>query len=178
MRFRKPHVHRHQACFRTEPEQREQKGDRSPCRIELRCAHGIESELPTAALQDAEAQQDGNCADVSDEQVEKAGAANFRNAMLRRDQEVGRQRHRLPGEHESVRIVGQQHEPHAGKKQVILQAHQARRRAFAAAEVASGKDRNARRGGAQQKQKRGRQAIEAQMNRQVGQTDGQHGLFR
>ena len=99
---------------------------------ELRGAHRVERELPAAALQDAEAQQDRDRAEVRDQQVEEAGAADLRDAVLRRDQEIRRQRHRFPGDHERVGVVGQQHEAHAGEEQVVLQAEQAGRRAFAA----------------------------------------------
>ena len=87
-------------AFAPKPNRASKKGDRRPGGLELRAAHGIEGELPAAALHDAEAQQDGNRADVRDEQVEKAGAADFGDAVLRGDQEVGRQRHRLPRHHE------------------------------------------------------------------------------
>ena len=99
-------------------------------------AHGVEREQPGAALQDAEAQQDGDRADVRHQQVEEAGAADLGDAVLRRDQEVGRQGHRLPGDHERVGVVGQQHESHAGEEQVVLEPQHARCGAFALAEVA------------------------------------------
>ena len=73
-----------------EAEERKQEGDGGPARVELRAAHSIESEPPTAALHDAEAQQDRNCAHVRNEQIKEACAANFRDAMLRRHQEIGR----------------------------------------------------------------------------------------
>ena len=95
--------------------------------------------------------------------------------MLRRHQEIGRQRHRLPGQHESVRIVRQQHEAHAGEKQVVLQAHQPGWRAFAAPEVAGGEDRNA--GSPRRRaetEMRSTEPSQTQMNGQIRQTDGQH----
>ena len=65
-------------AFAPNPNSARRKAIAAQTRLELRAAHGIEGELPTAALQDAEAQQDRNCADVRDEQIKKARAANFR----------------------------------------------------------------------------------------------------
>ena len=45
---------------------------------ELRRAHRVEGVVAAAALQHAEAQQDGDRADVRDQQVQEAGAADLR----------------------------------------------------------------------------------------------------
>ena len=77
-------------------------------------------------------QQDGDGADMSDQQIQKSGAADLGDAMLRGHQEVGRQRHRLPRHHESIGIVREQYEAHAGEEQVVLQAQQSGSGSFAA----------------------------------------------
>ena len=173
MRLRKPDVQRHEPRLRPEAEEREQESDRGPLRRKMRAAHGIEGKLPTAALHHAEAQQNCDRPDVRDQQVEKARAADLGKAVLRGDQKVGGERHGLPRHHERVGVIGQQHETHAGEEQVVLQAQQARRGAVAAAEVAGGKDRNARRGGPEQKEKKARQRIAPHVHGQVGQPDRQ-----
>jgi hypothetical protein len=52
----------------------------------MRRAHRIERELPAAALQDAEAQQDGDRADVGHDQIQEARLADLGDAMLGHDQ--------------------------------------------------------------------------------------------
>ncbi len=96
--------------------------------------------------------QDGDRTEVGHQQVEKAGLANLGNAMLRGDQKVRRQRHRLPRQHECIGVIGEQNEAHAGEKQVVLQAQESRRRAFTPPEVARRKNRNASGCGAEQNQ--------------------------
>jgi hypothetical protein len=90
-------------------------------------------------LQHAEAEQDGEGADVGDHEVKKSRAANFRDAMLGRDQEERRQRHRLPRHHEQIRVVGDEHERHRREKDVKLETDEAGRSPFARAEIAGGK---------------------------------------
>ena len=122
MRFGQPDVQRHQPGFGAESGECETERDRSPRRIETRSAHGVECEVPAAALQNAEAQQDGDRAEVRDQQIEKAGLANLGDAMLRGHQEIRRERHGLPRQHERISIIGEEYEAHAGEKQVILDA--------------------------------------------------------
>ena len=124
----KPHVQGHESRLRPEAKQGEQESDRCPVRREVRTAHRIESELPASALHHPEAEQNGDRPDVRDQQVEKARAADLGKAVLSGHEEVGRQRHGLPRHHECVGVIRQQHETHAGQKQVVLQAHQPRRR--------------------------------------------------
>ena len=174
MRFRQPHMQRHQAGLGAEAQQREQERGAGPEGREPGAAHRVERELPASALQHAEAEQDADRADVRHQEVEEASAADFRNAVLRRHQEVGAERHRLPRDHEEVRIVGEHHHGHAGKKDVVLQAQQPGRGAFAGAEVAGGKDRDARPGDAEQQQKEAGQRIQAQVEGQIGQAERQH----
>ena len=94
------------------------------------------------------------------------------------DEEVGRQRHGLPRHHERIGVVSEQHEAHAGQEQVVLEAEQPGRGPLALAKIAGGEQRNACRSTAQQHQEYAGQGIPAQVERQVGQADGQHGLFR
>ena len=105
-------------------------------------AHRAERVVAAAALQHAEAEQDRDRADVRDQQVEESRAADLRNAVIGRHQEERRERHRLPRDHEDVGVVGDQHQRHRGEKDVVLQAQQSRRGAFARAEVAGGEDRD------------------------------------
>ena len=81
--------------------------------------------------------------------------------MLSGDEEVGRYRHGLPRHHECVGVIGQEHQPHAGQKQVVLQAHQSRCRSLAAAEVARRKDGNAGRCGTRAARERSSRAHRA-----------------
>ena len=117
MRFGQPDVHRHDAGLGAEAEQREQESGRCPTRRQLRRAHRVERELPAAALQHAEREQDADRAEVRDQQIEEARLPDFGDAMLGRDEEVRRQRHRLPRDHERVGVVGEQHGAHRREKQ-------------------------------------------------------------
>jgi hypothetical protein len=117
-------------------------------------------------------------ADVGDQQVQEAGAADLLVAMVGGDEEEGGQRHALPGHHEGVGVVGQQHQQHAGEEEMVLQAHQARRRALALPEIAGGKDGDADRDETQQQGEHRGEIVEAQVEGQVGQADRQHGGFR
>ena len=105
MRLGQPDVQRNQPGLGAEAEERESEGGDGPPWRQMRLAHGVEGEPPAAPLHDSEAQQDGDRADVRDEQVKKAGAPDLGNPVLRDHEEIGRQRHRLPGHHEAVRIV-------------------------------------------------------------------------
>ena len=138
-------------------------------------AHVGEGVVAGVGLQHAEAHQDADRADVRHQQVEIAGAPDLGDAVVGRDQEERRQRHRLPHHHEGVGIVGQHHADHAGEEDVVLQAQQARRRALALAEVAGGEGRDAGRGGADHHQEEGRQAVQPQVEGQRRQADRQHG---
>ncbi len=164
MRFGQPYMQRHEARLGAETDQRETESNRRPMRTQVGAAHGVEREMPAAALKNAKAQQDGDGTHMGNQQVEKPRPANFRNSMLRGDQKVRRQGHGFPRHHERVGVVGEQNEAHAGEKQMILQTEESRRRAFTLPEVACRKDRNARRRSAQQNQKYAREPIQTQMN--------------
>ncbi len=178
MSLREPHVQRHQARLGAKAEKSQQEGGRGPLRREMRTAHRRKGELPAAALHDTEAQKNRDRPHVRDQQIQKARAADFGDAVLGGHEEVGRQGHGFPRHHERVRVVRQEYEPHARQKQVVLQAHQARRGTAAAAEVSGRKEGDAGRGDAEQKEKEARERITAHMEGQVGKPDWQHGLFR
>jgi len=65
----------------------------------------------------------------------------------------------------------EQHHRHAGEKQVVLQADEPRRRAFAFAKVAAGENRDAGAGEPQQHEEERRQRVEPQVERQARKAD-------
>ena len=136
-------------------------------------AHAGEGVVAAAALQHAETQQDPDRADVRDQEIQEAGTANLRDAMVGRHQEVRRKRHRLPCDHEHVRVVGDEHQRHRGEEGVVLQAEQSRCGTLACAEVARGEDRDAAAGRAEEKQEERRQRVQPDMEGQVGQAERQ-----
>ncbi len=91
--------------------------------------------------------------------------------MVARHQEERRQRHRLPRDHEGVGVVGDEHERHAGEEEVVPEALQAGRGAFARADVAGGEHRYARRHRAEQQQEERRQRVHPEVERQVGEAE-------
>jgi hypothetical protein len=111
---------------------------------------------------------------MRDQQVEIAGAPDLRVTMVAGDQEERRQRHRFPGDHEEIGVVGHEHQGHAGEKGVVAQALHAGRCAFAGAEVSAGERRHAGGDGAEQQQKKRRQGIHPRVERQIGQPKRQH----
>ena len=169
-----PDVQRQQARLGAEAEEREQKGDRSPRAGKNDRAHRAKGVVAAAALKHAEAQQDGNGADMRDQQVEESRTPDFGKVVIGGHQKVGRERHGLPRKHEDVGVVGDEHQRHGGEEGVILETQQSRRAAFAVAKVAGGKDGNAGGGHPEQQQEKRRQGIQPQMKRQVGQAQRQH----
>ena len=99
-------------------------------------AHRAERVVAGAALQHAEAEQDGDRAEVRDQQVQEACAANLGNAVLGGDEKERRERHRFPGDHERVGVGADDHQCHRGEEGVILEADQPRRGSIARAEIA------------------------------------------
>jgi hypothetical protein len=132
-------MQRNEAGLGTEADQREQERYAGPCGRQRRRAHRVKRELPGATLHHAEREQDRNRAEMRDQEVEESCAADVGDAVLRRDQEIRGECHRLPGHHVCVGVVGDDHERHAGEKGVVLQAKQSRRRALARAEVSGTK---------------------------------------
>ena len=178
MRLGQPDVQRQQARLGAEAEQREEERGARPRAGQSHRAHRRERVVAAAALQHAEAEQDRDGADVRDQQVQEAGAADLRNPVFGGDEEERRQRHRLPRDHEHVRVVGDQHQRHRREERVVLEADEAGRRAFARAEIAGGVQRDRGSGRAQQQQEERRQRIEAQVEGQVGQPERQDRRLR
>jgi hypothetical protein len=86
---------------------------------------------------------------------------------------IGRQRHRLPRDHEHVGVVGDQHQRHRGEERVILEADEAGRRAFARTEIAAASNsETAAATDAEKHEEERRQGIEAEMKRQSGRPSG------
>ena len=97
-------------------------------RAQVRPAQRVEGVVAAAAVQHAEAEQDGERADVRDQQIDEARLAVLLVVVLGGDQEIRRERHRLPRDHEEVGVVGDQHERHAREEHVILQVQERERR--------------------------------------------------
>ena len=174
MRFRQPHVQRQHAGLGAEPEKREQERDRRPEAAGLGRAQRVERIVAVAAVQHAEAQQDAERADVRDQQVDEARLAVLLVVVFGGDEEIRRQRHRFPRDHEEISIIRDQHARHAGKENVVLQAQQRERGGRGAAKIAAREQRNAERDAAQQQQEKSRQRIDTRVKRQVGQPRRQY----
>ncbi len=174
VRFGKPHVQRQDAGLGAEAEEREEKRGRSPERRQVLRAHVGKGVVARVRLQHAEAQQDGDRADVRDQQVEVARALDFGNAMVGRHEEERRQRHHLPVHHERVGVVRKQHQRHRREEDVVLQADQPGRGALALAKVPAREDRDTGARHAQQHEEECRERIEAQVERQAGKADREH----
>ena len=123
MRFRQPDVQRQEPGLGAEARTARGRTRRSATRpVSDDRAHRAERVVAAAALQHAEAEQDRDRADVRDQQVEEAGAADLGNPMVGRDEEIRGERHRLPRDHEHVGVVGDQHQRHRGEEHVVLEA--------------------------------------------------------
>jgi hypothetical protein len=168
-----PDVQRHQAGLGAEAEEGQEKRGRGPERGHLGIAHVVEGICALAALQDAEAEQQGDRTDVGDQQVEEAGAADVGDLVVGGDQEIGGQGHDFPSDHEGVGIISEQHQRHARQEQVIPERQQAGLVIGHAAEITHGVDRYPQRRRAEQEQEEAGKRVQAQMEGQVGQADGQ-----
>ena len=178
MRFGQPGVQGQDSGLAPESDQGQKERDGRPARGRRHLPHGLKAVVAAAALQRAEAKQDRDRAEVRHQEVEIARAADLRVSMITGDQEVGRQRHRLPAHHEEVGVVGQQQQRHAGKEQVVVKALQPGRRAFAFAEVAAREQRHPGRHRTEQQQEECGQGVETGVERQVGQAQRQHSRQR
>ena len=171
-------VQRQEPRLGAEPEEREAEGARGPEGRQRLRAHVGEGVVAGVGLEHPEAEQDGDRAHVGDQQVQEPGAADLGDAVVGGDEEEGGERHHLPGHHEGVGVVGQQHHRHAGEEEVVVQAQEPRRRALALAEVAAGEDGDAGAREAQQREEEGRERVQAQVEGQVRQADGEDGDLR
>ncbi len=127
MRFRQPRVQRHHAGLHAEAEEGEREGDRGPGGGEFRRAHGAEGEPAAEAGEHAETQQDRQPADVRHQQVQKRRAPVGGVLVLIRHQEIARDRHQLPRDHEHEGVVREQDQQHAEDEQAGEQAERRKR---------------------------------------------------
>ena len=173
MRFGQPDMHWHESRLGPKTEKRKCECNGCPERRQGSTAHRIQRELPTSTLHYAEAEQDTNRAEVRHQQIEKSCAPDFRDPVLRGDEEVRGQGHRLPGHHEEISIVGQHHHGHAGEKHVVVQAEQTRRSAFATTEIPRSKSGNPGTRQAKNQKEESRKRIQPQMEWKVRQSQRQ-----
>lgn len=173
-----PNVKRQHACLGTEAQHRQEKGRRPPEGRQQLSPHVVEGVVPGVGLEDAKGQENGDGADVGDKKIEESRLPDFRHAVVGGHQEKGGEGHGLPGHHEGVGVVGQHHQGHAGEEEMVLQAQETGRRTLPLAEIAGGEHRNPGTGGTDDGQEESRQAVETQMERKLGQTEGQDGRFR
>ena len=108
--------------------------------------------IAETALQDAETEEDADRTEVRDQEIDEARPAVLLYVMLVRHEEVRRQCHRLPRDHEEIRVIRDQHERHAREEHVILEAHEPR--VVVVLEVRRRKERDAERDAAQQQKKK------------------------
>ncbi len=120
-----PDMQRHDPGFRPETDQCGEK-DQGPHPFWqglLRMTKGFKRERPGRLKQDQIGQDHKGGAHVRHDQVEEAGVADVRLLVLRDDQEVGDQRHQLPGNEEEESVVGDDHERH-GEQEPVRQGCQ------------------------------------------------------
>ncbi len=116
---------------------------------------------------------------MRDDEVDQSRAADLGDPVIGGHEEEGSERHRLPRHHEQVRVVGDQHERHCREKRVVFEADESRGGTLARPEVAGRKHRDCSRCCAQEDQEERGKRIDAQVERQVGQSERKdHGLRR
>jgi len=179
VRLRQPRVKREHPRLGAEAEEREQERHGRPRGLQLSGAQRIERVVAAAAVQDAEAKQDRDRSQMRDQQIEESRAADRRQLVVGDDQKIRGQRHRFPGHHEEIGVVGKQDEGHAREEHVVLQVDQGEAPRGLFAEIARGVHGNARRHRAEQHQEKSRERVDAQMEGQVWQPERQRqGLRR
>ena len=109
MRLGQPDMKRDQPGLGPKAEQSKHKRCRSPGRRQVGQSHCLKGELPASALHDTEAEQNRQRTNVRHQQVNEPRAADIRYPVICDYQEVGGERHGLPGDHERVGVVGQDH---------------------------------------------------------------------
>ena len=171
MRLGQPGVQWEYPRLGAEAEEREQERQRRPLRLKVRGAQRIERVVAAPAVQHAEAQEDRERPDVRDQQVEKTRGAHRRLLVVGHDEEVRRQRHRLPGQHEQIRVVCEQHEGHAREKHVVLAGDERQTSRGLRAEIACRVDGDPGRDRAEQQQKEAGERIGPKVERQIGQPE-------
>ena len=112
-----PGMQRHQTGLHAEAEEDQPERHAGPNRRQLGGTHGREGEAVAEGGQHAEPEQDAQAADMGHQQIEKGRASVGRLLVLKGDQEVGRQRHDLPGDHEEKGVVGQDDQEHPGQEE-------------------------------------------------------------
>jgi hypothetical protein len=178
MRLGQPDVQRQETRLCAEAQERQEERNRRPDARKRQRAHRPERVVAAASLEHAEAQQDRDRADVRDDEIEKARAADLRNPVLGRDEKVGGEGHRLPCDHEHVGVVGDEYQRHRREERVVLHRDEAGRRALARAEVARREQRYRGRRRAEQQQEERRQRVDAQVERKIGKSERQHRRLR
>ena len=92
-------------------------------------------------MQDAEGEQDRHRPHMGHEQINKAGPAVSLLVVLGGHEEIGGDRHHLPGDEETIGIVGDEHQRHARQEDVVLEGQERQgMRLESVPEVAAGVD--------------------------------------
>src|SRR4029453_1971724 len=178
VRFGQPDVQREEPGFCAEAAEREKERDAGPAAGKDHRAHRTEGVVAAAALQNAKAKQDRDRADVSDQQVEKTGASNLGNPVVGRNEKERRKRHRFPGDHEEVRIVGDQHHRNRGEEDVVLKAKEPWGVAGAGAKITRRIKRDRGTRGTEQQQEERRQRVDADVKGKFGESERQDRRLR
>ena len=164
-----------------ESEEGQEEGRRRPPGSDVRPPHGVErvsSKLVRPVAKAAitpKAREDRDGADVGHEEVKEAGLLVGRLLVLEHDEEVGGDRHPLPRHEEEKGVVRQDDEPHSGEKQEEEENEPADGPPFRdSANVPQGIDRGEEAHRADDDEEETGQRIEAEMEGEFRNPDGEN----
>src|SRR5437867_5088121 len=173
MRLRQPRVKRQHPRLGAEAEEREMEGHSRPRRLQLSGVQRVERVVAAAPVQNAEAKQDRDRSQMRDQKIEEPRAADRRLLVVGGDQKIRRERHRCPGDHEEICVVGEQDDGHAREENVVLQADEREASRGLVAEITGGVHGDAGRDRTEQHQEKSRERVDTQMEGQIGQPERQ-----
>ena len=169
---RQPDMERHQAGLgaRAKQHQHQHQGRRGAGM--RRGADGVKAVVAGGTGEEAKRQQQRQRAKTGHHQIDIAGLRIAALAMMRHHQRPRRQRHEFPAQEIRERIVGEQHQIHAGQKRREERQH-ALRRVFMAA-IAERIEAGERAAEIDHHQEERRQRVEPEMRAEPWQADRQH----
>ena len=177
-----PDMQRYHSRLGGEPEKGEEEGGGSPSDGIGRRPHGVEG-VPLKTVETirhtghhAEREEYGDGAHVGDDEVQVCRTPVFRFLVLVHDEEIGRGRHQFPRHEKEECVVGKHDQQHAGdeKGKEDDEAHDrpARRQSLDIADRVDGDEKDEEADDAEEETG---ELVEAQVERKVGQPEGQDG---
>ena len=168
---RQPDVERHQASLGACAEQGQGQGQAGDGGRVFGGTDGGKRVVAVRTGQQTEREQQGQRSEARHDQIDVTGPGVFPVPMMGHHQRPGGQRHELPAQQKSERVVSQNHQIHAGQKSREKWQHPMRRRLVAA--IAKTVDTGGSAAEVYDNQEESGEWVEPKMGTQPGQTERQ-----